>query len=187
MQVSQEKRSVFWEVIVSVILSRTFYMYMCFILNGFRDRAISLYSSKIVDKKEILPTVPNTGIYCSTDKVGTVYLVKYIFENSTVSVIVLCNSCEDMACCSSVLYSERALSRKPFGIGLMCISTFLFRMTDTMTSQNIDLFSWNPLYVYIMVWRKLCLVLQQSTPSVRVPLLFSSCFLFVSITVSKVH
>jgi hypothetical protein len=48
------------------------YMYMCAIPNGFRDRAIALYSSKIVDKKEILRTVSNTGIYCSTDKVGTV-------------------------------------------------------------------------------------------------------------------
>jgi hypothetical protein len=43
--------------------------------NGFRDRAISLYSSKIVDMKEILRTVSTTGIYCSSDKVGTVYLV----------------------------------------------------------------------------------------------------------------
>jgi hypothetical protein len=42
--------------------------------NGFRDRAVSLYSSKIVDKKEILRTVSNAGIYCSSDKVGTVYL-----------------------------------------------------------------------------------------------------------------
>jgi hypothetical protein len=38
---------------------------------GFRDRGISLYSSKIIDKKEILHTVSNTGIYCSSDKVGT--------------------------------------------------------------------------------------------------------------------
>jgi hypothetical protein len=35
----------------------------------------SLYSSKIVDKKEILRTVSNTGIYCSSDEVGTVYPV----------------------------------------------------------------------------------------------------------------
>jgi hypothetical protein len=35
----------------------------------------SLYSSKIVDKKETLRTVSNTGIYCSCDKVGAVYLV----------------------------------------------------------------------------------------------------------------
>ena len=34
-----------------------------------------MYSRKIVDKKEILlvRTVSNTGIYCSTDTVGTVY------------------------------------------------------------------------------------------------------------------
>jgi hypothetical protein len=44
------------------------------------------------------------------------------------------------------LYSKIALSRKPFGIGHMYIYTFLLRMTDTMTSQNIDLFSWDTLY-----------------------------------------
>jgi hypothetical protein len=67
--------SIFWEVIIFVILSKKVYVYMCPILNSFRDRAISLYSSKIVDKKEILHTVSNAGIYCSSDKVGTVYLV----------------------------------------------------------------------------------------------------------------
>jgi hypothetical protein len=46
---------------------------MCPILNGFRDRAISLCTSKIVYKKEILRTVSNTGIYCSSDKVSAVY------------------------------------------------------------------------------------------------------------------
>jgi hypothetical protein len=30
-------RSIFWEVIVSVILSRKVYIYMCPIPNGFRD------------------------------------------------------------------------------------------------------------------------------------------------------
>jgi hypothetical protein len=50
---------------------------MCPILNGFQDWDISLYSCKIVDK-EILHIVSNIGIYCSTDKVGTVYLVQYI-------------------------------------------------------------------------------------------------------------
>jgi hypothetical protein len=48
---------------------------MCPIPNGFRDRAISLYSFIIVDKKGLLRTVSNTGIYCSSDKVGTVCLV----------------------------------------------------------------------------------------------------------------
>jgi predicted transport protein len=52
------------------------YMYMCPIQNDLRDRTISLYScSKIVDKKEILRTVSNTGIFCSGDKIGPVYLV----------------------------------------------------------------------------------------------------------------
>jgi hypothetical protein len=35
-------------------------MYVCPIPNGFLDRAISLYSSKIVNKKEISRTVSNT-------------------------------------------------------------------------------------------------------------------------------
>jgi hypothetical protein len=48
---------------------------MCPFPNGFRDGANSLYSSKTVDKKEILRTVSNNGIYYSSDKVGTVYVV----------------------------------------------------------------------------------------------------------------
>jgi hypothetical protein len=51
------------------------YMCMCPIPNSFQDGVVSLYSSKIVDKEEILRTVSNTGIYFSSDKVGTVYLV----------------------------------------------------------------------------------------------------------------
>jgi hypothetical protein len=74
-QVSQEGRSIFWEVIVSVILSKKVYMYMCPIPNRVRGGAVSLYSYRIVRKKEILRSVSNTGIYCSSDKVGTVYLV----------------------------------------------------------------------------------------------------------------
>jgi len=73
--VSQEKRSIFREVIISVILSKNVYMNMCPIPNDFRDRAIWMYNRKIVDKKEILHvcTVSNTGIYCSSDRVGIVY------------------------------------------------------------------------------------------------------------------
>jgi hypothetical protein len=58
-----------------LVYAYTICMYMCLIPNGFQDRAISLYSSKTVDKKEILHTVSNTGIYCSSDKVRAVYLV----------------------------------------------------------------------------------------------------------------
>jgi hypothetical protein len=50
-------------------------MYLCPIPNGFRDRAVSLYGSEIVDKKEILCTVSNTAIHYLSDKVGTVCLV----------------------------------------------------------------------------------------------------------------
>jgi hypothetical protein len=54
--VSQEERSVFRKVIVSVILSKKkMYMYMCPIPKGFRDTAISLYSSKLkIRKKYVL-------------------------------------------------------------------------------------------------------------------------------------
>jgi predicted transport protein len=48
--------------------------------NGFRSRVIPLYSSKIVDKKEILRAVSNTGIYCSSDKVGTVIALPYLTD-----------------------------------------------------------------------------------------------------------
>jgi hypothetical protein len=47
-RVSQEERSIFWEVIVSVILSKEVYMYMCRIPNGFRERATSLYRRSIL-------------------------------------------------------------------------------------------------------------------------------------------
>jgi hypothetical protein len=59
----------------------------------------------------------------------------------------------------SVVCSEIALSRKPFGVGHMYIYTFLLRMTDTVTSQNIDLSSWDTLYTTLFsvvaseVWR----------------------------------
>jgi predicted transport protein len=36
---------------------------------------MSLYSSKLVDKKGILRAVSNAGIYCSSDRVAAVYLV----------------------------------------------------------------------------------------------------------------
>jgi hypothetical protein len=52
-RVFQEERSIFLEVIVPVILSKKLYMYMCPIPISFWDTAISLYSSKTVDKKDI--------------------------------------------------------------------------------------------------------------------------------------
>jgi hypothetical protein len=54
----------------------------------------SLRSSKSVDKKEVLTTA---AIYFSGDKVGIVYLVQNIFENSTVNISALSDSYENMA------------------------------------------------------------------------------------------
>ena len=48
---------------------------------------------------------------------------------------------------SKLLYSVIALPRKPFGIGHLYTYTFLLRMTDAVTSQNIDLSSWDTLYM----------------------------------------
>jgi hypothetical protein len=50
------------------IISKKLYVYMCPIPNGFRDTAISLYSSKAVDNKEILRTVSTTGINVQVTK-----------------------------------------------------------------------------------------------------------------------
>jgi hypothetical protein len=54
---------------------KSVYVYMWPIPNGFQNRAISRYSSKIIDEKEILHSVSYTDIYCSSDKDGTVYPV----------------------------------------------------------------------------------------------------------------
>jgi hypothetical protein len=58
---------------VSVVLSKILYMYMCPIRNDLRDRAISMHSSKIVDKKGTLSTVSNTGIAQVTKLVQFTY------------------------------------------------------------------------------------------------------------------
>jgi hypothetical protein len=47
---------------------------------------------------------------------------------------------------SKLLYSKIALFRKPFGIGHMYIYALLPKMTDTVTSQNINLSSWDTVY-----------------------------------------
>jgi hypothetical protein len=43
-------------------------MFMYPIPNSLRARVISLYTFKILDKKDILHTVSNAGVYCSSDK-----------------------------------------------------------------------------------------------------------------------
>jgi hypothetical protein len=141
---------------ISVILSKKLYMYMCPIPNNFQDRAISLYSSKTVGRKERFRTVSSTSIYCSSDKVGTVYLVKYILKNYTININALCKSSEDIVYSSSkciLMYSQTNVqSNSSTSETVQCRKhvhiCFLSRMTDTMTSQNIDLSFWDTLYTY---------------------------------------
>jgi hypothetical protein len=47
-------------------------MYVCHIPKGFPKKSYFTVLFQIVDKKDILHTVSNTDIYCSSDKVGTV-------------------------------------------------------------------------------------------------------------------
>jgi hypothetical protein len=60
-RVSQEERSEFWEVTVSVIVSKKVYMYMCHIPNSFRDTAISLYSTLYTVQTSNTPCPPHTS------------------------------------------------------------------------------------------------------------------------------
>ena len=57
-RVSQEERSIFWEVIVSVILNKKLYTNMCPIPNSFQDRAIWLYSGLAWTPSIVLPSRP---------------------------------------------------------------------------------------------------------------------------------
>jgi hypothetical protein len=119
------------------------YMYMCPILNGFRYRASSLYSSKIVDKKKryyVLFVIPVFIVQVTT-------LVQCNYYN-TFSKIAPSTSVHFASHVRTWLvarlYSEIALSQKPFMIGHTYIYTFiLLRITNTMTSQSIDLSSWD--------------------------------------------
>ena len=66
---TQEEMSIFWEVIVSVILSEKVYMYVCPILNGFRDRAISLYRSLNLAPNIVLHSCRTAPLYEACESV----------------------------------------------------------------------------------------------------------------------
>ena len=55
-RVSQKEKSIFWEVIVSVILIKQVHMYVLSIPKGFRDGAIGLYSSLNLEPNNVLPS-----------------------------------------------------------------------------------------------------------------------------------
>jgi hypothetical protein len=119
MQVSQEEWSIFWEVIASVILSKKrstcIYMYMCSIPNGFRDRAISLYST--------LYTVQTSNTLCPHTSCKVHWCWWWNFRKC----IIILNKLYEFwrlknkywykkQCVIILSYQETILSRKPFGI-----------------------------------------------------------------------
>ena len=83
-RMSQEEMSIFWEVIVSVFLSKNVHMNMCPILNGFQDRAIWMYNRKIVDKKEIL---------CVRTLLHTSCKVRWCWRWNFRTLIINCTNC----------------------------------------------------------------------------------------------
>lgn len=71
------------------------------ILNGFRDASVSVYSSKIVNKKDILGTFLPVFIAQMT-KLVRLTRVEYVFEDCTFNIRAFHSSREDMACCCTV-------------------------------------------------------------------------------------
>jgi hypothetical protein len=145
-QVPQEERSVFWEVIVSIVLSKKLDMYMCPILNGFWDRAISQCST--------LCTVQTSNTPCPHTSCKVYWCCWWNFPKCIIlgKLYQLCDLNNKYRHWKQYvkslyyrqfldLHSEITLSRKPFGIGHMYIRiyNFMLGMTDTVTSQNTDL------------------------------------------------
>jgi len=92
--------SIFWEVILSVILSKKC---ICTCVPIRKVSEIEQFHStvaKLLIKRYYVLFIISVFIVQVTKLVQFTWY-KYIFENSTVNIYVLCNSCEDMACCSS--------------------------------------------------------------------------------------
>ena len=78
--VSQEERSIFWEVIVSVILSKILYMNMYPIPNGFQDRAIWLYSGLAWVPSIVLPSRPAAPLSEACESVWSVEFSNFYYK-----------------------------------------------------------------------------------------------------------
>jgi hypothetical protein len=152
-KVSQDGRSIFWELIVSAILKKK-WICTCVLFRTVSEIEIFHCTvSKLLIRK-ILRMVSNTGVYCQVTK-----LVQFTWYNtfskippSTSMHFVARVRTWRVARLYSVLYSEIALSRKQFGIGHMYMYTytFLLRMAYDMTSQNTDISALDNLYI---LWR----------------------------------
>jgi hypothetical protein len=146
---SQEERSIFWEVIVSVILSKKC-IRTCVLFRTVSE--IELFHRTV---PELLIRTRSYVLFVIPVFIVQVTKMVQFTSYKTLSKIPPSASIHfasrvrtwRVARLNIVLSGEIALSRKPFGIGHMYIYTFLLRMTDTMTSQNIDLSSWYILYM----------------------------------------
>jgi hypothetical protein len=127
----QEERSIFWEVIVLVILSKKVCMHMYPIPDGFRDRAISLYRNVKMNSDEQHAV--------SSHKFQSELILEFwicIILGMLYQLCHMYNKCQYykqyiISLLSTILelYRGIALSRKPFGIWHMYMYIFLLRMT----------------------------------------------------------
>jgi hypothetical protein len=78
-RVSQEERSIFCEVIVSIILGKNLCMNMCPILKGFRGRSIWLYSGLAWALSIVFPSRPAAPLSeeCESVKFSNIYYKLY--------------------------------------------------------------------------------------------------------------
>ena len=108
---------------------------MCPIPNGFRNRDIWMYNRKIVDKKEILRvrTVSNTGIYCSSDRVGTVY-----------------NKCSKIPPSTSMHFATRVKTWRVVRLSASW-SSFMQGMTSSMLTSSSSRVSTSFLYTSLFI------------------------------------
>jgi hypothetical protein len=129
-RMSQEERSESWEVIVSVILSKKVHMYMCPIPKGFRDRAISLYSTLYTVQTS---NAPYAHMNCKVHWCCRWNFRKYIILGKLYKLCHLNHkyrySFGSVQWNSSISESVRNWTHID--------TSFLLRMTDTMTSQNL--------------------------------------------------
>jgi hypothetical protein len=145
-RMSQQEKSVFWEIIVSVVLKR---IYTCVLFRTVSE--IQLFhctGPKLLIRKRyyVLFVIPVFIVQVTKLVQFTQYNTFSKIPPSTSMHIATRVWTWRVARLYSVLYSEIALSRKPFAIGHMYLYNFLLRMTDSVTSQNIDLSSWDTLY-----------------------------------------
>jgi len=76
-------------------------MNMCPIPNCFRDRAIECTTAKLLIRRRYYVYVLFLIPVFIAQVTELVQGYNTCFQNSTVNINALCNSCEDMACCSS--------------------------------------------------------------------------------------